>query len=64
VRVACCGASDCPDDGNEMHRPGHRERGFCIYPPEPGACSDDGDECTLDTCDWDACSHKPIEDCP
>lgn len=62
--VACCGASDCPDDGNECTGAATCERGFCIYPPEPGSCADDGDECTLDSCDWDTCSHKPIEGCP
>jgi hypothetical protein len=62
--VACCGASDCPDDGNECTGPATCEHGFCIYPPQPGPCAGDGDECTVDSCDWDVCSHKAIEGCP
>ncbi len=62
--VACCGASDCPDDGNECTGPATCERGFCIYPPQAGPCADEGDACTMDLCDFDVCTHKPIEGCP
>jgi hypothetical protein len=62
--VACCGASDCPDDGNSCTGPPTCERGFCIYAPVTGACDDDGVPCTVDECLWDECKHYPTDACP
>ena len=61
--VSCCGASDCPDDGNECTGAVVCERGFCVYPPLAGPCEDDGDPCTKDWCEWDTCGHIPLTSC-
>ncbi|WP_437911652.1 DNRLRE domain-containing protein [Sorangium sp. So ce302] len=57
----CLCAAPCPTSTNECEPGGCDSRtGVCVIPaavPDGAACTDDGDPCTVDTCQGGACAH-------